>query len=82
MYALSKVGESYITEDCSQHCSCEKADSDLVCTSNECAANKECDVKEGIRACYCNSPYVSSGKECISKSLCQSQIWTNEYYAN
>ncbi|ELU10327.1 hypothetical protein CAPTEDRAFT_158152 [Capitella teleta] len=60
------VGVSYITEDCGQHCACEKAGGDLVCTNNACSANKVCSVKEGVRACYCKAPFVLDGAQCIT----------------
>ncbi|XP_075046014.1 IgGFc-binding protein-like [Mixophyes fleayi] len=44
-----KAGESVVSEDCSQRCSCQSGV--VSCASISCAANEVCQVREGLRSC-------------------------------
>jgi hypothetical protein len=59
---LPNAGE-WVAPDCSQKCTCGQ-DGQLRCTSMECDESATCDVKGGVRDCYCNEGYAGDGINC------------------
>ena len=58
MALLPQAGDSYVTEDCSKTCKCEKAGGELECTDSPCNKLETCTVQNGVRDCYCLAPAV------------------------
>ncbi|XP_071835509.1 uncharacterized protein [Apostichopus japonicus] len=61
--------ETYFNNDCTQKCSC--SNNRLICEDNRCSTNAVCDVRDGLRKCYCNEGYGGDGYICESLSDCQ-----------
>ncbi|PIK59709.1 Fibrinogen C domain-containing protein 1-A [Apostichopus japonicus] len=61
--------ETYFNNDCTQKCSC--SNNRLICQDNRCSTNAVCDVRDGVRKCYCIEGYEGDGYICESLSDCQ-----------
>lgn len=46
-----QVGDRFITEDCSQNCTCTDSSS-VVCDDMQCKEQEECTTADQIRGCY------------------------------
>nr|XP_046181870.1 IgGFc-binding protein-like [Oncorhynchus gorbuscha] len=46
-----KIGESVLSEDCQELCTCS-ASGDVKCETTKCKADESCQVKDGHRGCY------------------------------
>ncbi|PIK37121.1 putative angiopoietin-4-like [Apostichopus japonicus] len=57
-------GETYVNDECTQKCSCNN--NQLACEDYICSTNAECDVRNGVRQCYCNEGYEGDGETCES----------------
>ncbi|XP_071835340.1 uncharacterized protein [Apostichopus japonicus] len=55
-------GQTYVNDDCTQHCSCNN--NQLICEDYVCNTNAVCDVRNGVRQCYCNEGYEGDGENC------------------
>ncbi|PIK34072.1 putative IgGFc-binding protein [Apostichopus japonicus] len=67
----------YVTEDCSQRCTCNYGA--VECTDNVCPADSTCELRNNIRECYCNDGYNWDGQQCSSApAFCQ--IWGDPNY--
>ncbi|XP_071837312.1 uncharacterized protein [Apostichopus japonicus] len=56
-------GETFVSDDCTQKCSC--SNNRLTCEVDySCSTNAVCDVKNGVRQCYCNEGYEGDGETC------------------
>ncbi|PIK52880.1 putative zonadhesin-like [Apostichopus japonicus] len=55
-------GQTYVNDDCTQKCSCN--DNQLTCAAYSCSTNAVCDVRDGVRQCYCNEGYDGDGENC------------------
>ncbi|PIK40180.1 putative zonadhesin, partial [Apostichopus japonicus] len=53
-------GETFVNDDCTQKCSCNN--NQLTCEDYRCSTNAVCDVRDGVRKCYCNEGYEGDGK--------------------
>ena len=60
---LIQVGSRWVKEDCSSVCHCQNGE--LNCTHYECSEFAECDVRNGIRDCYCEEGFVGNGQQCV-----------------
>ncbi|XP_062394660.1 IgGFc-binding protein-like [Sardina pilchardus] len=68
-----KSGETVVSEDCLQKCTC--VDGVFSCeNTNECATEQVCAIREGLRNCYQVDP--CKAKECREKEMCV-KIGTN-----
>ncbi|XP_063772514.1 zonadhesin-like [Pseudophryne corroboree] len=63
-----KAGDTFITDDCSQNCSCTEG-SFLVCDSMECADGEECTTSNQIRGCYIPGPCLEN--PCQNGGTCE-----------
>ncbi|PIK38964.1 hypothetical protein BSL78_24193 [Apostichopus japonicus] len=55
-------GETYVNDDCTQNCSCNN--NQLTCENYRCSTDAVCDVRDGVRKCYCNEGYKGNGETC------------------
>ncbi|XP_071835342.1 uncharacterized protein [Apostichopus japonicus] len=65
-------GQTYVNDDCTQHCSCNN--NQLICEDYVCNTNAVCDVRNGVRQCYCNEGFEGDGENCppsVSYRDCQ-----------
>ena len=60
---LFQAGASYITEDCSEVCSCQEGQ--LDCTDYGCGDFANCGVQNGVRDCYCQNGFKGDGQVCF-----------------
>ncbi|XP_071498841.1 IgGFc-binding protein-like, partial [Diadema antillarum] len=56
-------GESSISANCSQQCSCSGGT--VSCEPLSCDPNEECAIKGGVRDCYCRENYQREGEVCV-----------------
>lgn len=57
-------GQEWLTEDCSQACSC--AAGEAVCFPNACHALEECSLNAlGVRGCYCQNNFTRTDDVCV-----------------
>ncbi|XP_071836656.1 uncharacterized protein [Apostichopus japonicus] len=57
-------GETYVNDDCTQKCSCNN--NQLICEDDySCSTDAVCDLKNGVRQCYCNEGYEGDGETCV-----------------
>ncbi|XP_071837113.1 uncharacterized protein [Apostichopus japonicus] len=59
-------GELYINDRCTQKCSCNN--NQLTCAVYSCSTDAVCNVKNGVRKCYCNAGYEGNGETCTTSS--------------
>lgn len=59
---MFKEGEEVMFEDCTLMCSCRNGT--LECIELLCDENAECDIRGGVRNCFCNEGYVGNGTFC------------------
>ncbi|XP_071835459.1 uncharacterized protein [Apostichopus japonicus] len=59
-------GEASVNNDCTRKCSC--SNNQLTCADYICITNAVCDVRDGVRKCYCNEGYEGDGETCVSLS--------------
>ncbi|PIK35695.1 putative zonadhesin [Apostichopus japonicus] len=57
-------GETSVNDDCTQKCSCNN--NRLTCEDYRCSTDAVCDVRDGVRKCYCNEGYEGDGETCTS----------------
>ncbi|PIK44423.1 putative IgGFc-binding protein [Apostichopus japonicus] len=55
-------GEEVMFEDCTLTCFCQNGT--LECTEIFCDENAECDIRGGVRNCFCNDGFVGNGTFC------------------
>ena len=51
---------------CGEWCTCSSGE--IQCESISCDVNAVCALRDGIRACYCNPPFLGNGLQCNRKS--------------
>ena len=61
----SQVGGSFVSQDCSQTCSCDEAGGELNCRELTCTEHEACVIQGGVRGCYCNEPFQLIDGECL-----------------
>ncbi|KAM9316559.1 uncharacterized protein PAF06_007599 [Gastrophryne carolinensis] len=54
-----KIGDSLVTEDCSQKCTCTNSSS-VVCDDMQCNEDEQCTTSNQIRGCYIPSPCLEN----------------------
>ncbi|PIK39729.1 putative microfibril-associated glycoprotein 4-like [Apostichopus japonicus] len=59
-------GELYINDRCTQKCFCNN--NQLTCAVYRCSTDAVCNVKNGVRKCYCNAGYEGNGETCTTSS--------------
>ena len=59
-----QVGESFVSDDCSEKCFCPEPKADLECTKQECPENQECVLKDGFFVCECQPPFAMVDGAC------------------
>lgn len=58
-----QAGDGFISEDCSEECSC--VEGVLTCEMlDPCHDNAQCELRDGIRGCYCDDGYQGDGITC------------------
>ncbi|KAM7331791.1 hypothetical protein ACRRTK_008499 [Alexandromys fortis] len=65
-----KLGDSYVTDDCSQHCTCASQGT-LLCEPYGCRAGEACTVANFTRGCFRDSPCLQN--PCHNDGRCQEQ---------
>lgn len=68
-------GEEWYSEDCSERCLC--LDTGVDCNSYSCPDKSVCDVRDGLRKCYCPSQYVMVDEACRRGMLFLPLLITN-----
>ncbi|KAM3931812.1 zonadhesin-like [Leptodactylus fuscus] len=63
-----KKGETFITDDCSQNCTCTET-SFVICNSIQCKPEEECTTANQIRGCYIPSPCLEN--PCENGGTCE-----------
>jgi len=58
------VGESFISDDCSETCSCDSPGAALNCRDTSCSGLEQCVVVEGVRTCVCEAPAITVDGTC------------------
>ncbi|XP_077996404.1 alpha-tectorin-like [Glandiceps talaboti] len=59
------VGSESVNLLCTERCSCN-AGGNHVCTGIACDENAGCEIRDGVRDCYCNDGYLGDGISCIN----------------
>ncbi|XP_077995227.1 uncharacterized protein LOC144448802 [Glandiceps talaboti] len=59
------VGDTFVTEGCSQECTCYNNRS-LICDDVACHENSTCAAMEGVYGCHCKTGFVGSGVDCAA----------------
>ncbi|XP_006822523.1 alpha-tectorin-like, partial [Saccoglossus kowalevskii] len=57
------VGDQFIDDVCNQQCTCN-ATNNMVCSPIFCDTNATCDVRGGLRGCFCDEGYTGNGFSC------------------
>ncbi|PIK34070.1 putative IgGFc-binding protein [Apostichopus japonicus] len=72
------AGDGFISEDCSEECSC--VEGVLTCEMlDPCHDNAQCELRDGIRGCYCDDGYQGDGITCEEAvGICN--IWGDPHY--
>ncbi|XP_071839367.1 IgGFc-binding protein-like isoform X2 [Apostichopus japonicus] len=70
-------GEEVMNEDCSEVCRC--TETGLDCSANTCPSKSTCDVKNGIRNCYCPDQYVMKDLTC-ERGPCVCSVFGNIHF--
>ncbi|XP_038059591.1 IgGFc-binding protein-like [Patiria miniata] len=71
-------GAVWISPDCSEKCLCGNAGS-VQCSILECHESASCEIKNGVRDCYCQNGFVESGLECTrGPGTCT--VWGDPHY--
>ncbi|XP_071838865.1 IgGFc-binding protein-like isoform X2 [Apostichopus japonicus] len=70
-------GEEVMNEDCSEVCRC--TETGLDCSANTCPSKATCDVKNGIRNCYCPDQYVMKDGTC-ERGPCVCSVFGNPHF--
>ncbi|XP_051018087.1 LOW QUALITY PROTEIN: zonadhesin [Acomys russatus] len=65
-----KLGDSFVTDDCSQHCTCA-SQGILLCEPYGCRAGESCMVANFTRGCFRDSPCLQN--PCHNDGRCQEQ---------
>ncbi|GAB1290326.1 Zonadhesin [Apodemus speciosus] len=65
-----KLGDSFVTSDCSQHCTCAGQGA-LLCESYGCRAGESCTVANFTRGCFQDSPCLQN--PCHNDGRCEEQ---------
>ncbi|CAH7260280.1 Zan [Phodopus roborovskii] len=65
-----KLGDSFVTDDCSQHCTCASQGT-LLCEPYGCRAGESCTVANFTRGCFRDSPCLQN--PCHNDGRCQEQ---------
>ncbi|XP_076779413.1 zonadhesin [Arvicanthis niloticus] len=65
-----KLGDSFVTSDCSQHCTCA-SQGILLCEPYGCRAGESCMVANFTRGCYQDSPCLQN--PCHNDGQCEEQ---------
>nr|XP_048289896.1 zonadhesin isoform X4 [Myodes glareolus] len=65
-----KLGDSYVTDDCSQHCTCASQGT-LLCEPYGCRVGEACTVANFTRGCFRDSPCLQN--PCRNDGRCQEQ---------
>ncbi|KAJ8031643.1 IgGFc-binding protein [Holothuria leucospilota] len=63
-----QVGEKWTNEDCTRHCKC--TEDGIQCQDYSCPRKSTCDVKNGIRDCYCLPGYSMRDGACERVTIC------------
>ena len=73
MLFFLQLMQSYVKDDCSLRCHCLGINY-VECKSLVCGSNSVCDVRDGVRGCYCVDGYelLADGKTCQRKSVIRS----------
>ena len=61
--------DKFVTEDCGETCPCIGND-DVECNRFVCGNNAVCDVRSGVRGCFCKDDkfeMLADGKTCACK---------------
>ena len=61
---ILQAGETWISNDCTSKCTCHHGDN-YDCEPYMCHQYAECDVRDGVRGCYCNNNYEGDGLNCV-----------------
>ncbi|PIK34071.1 putative IgGFc-binding protein [Apostichopus japonicus] len=70
-------GEEYTYPDCSRHCTCNNGNTN--CVASTCDPDATCEIKNGVRDCYCNDGYTGDGQTCAdAPGICY--IWGDPHY--
>ncbi|PIK53132.1 putative IgGFc-binding protein [Apostichopus japonicus] len=75
--AYIKRGEEWYSEDCSERCLC--LDTGADCNSYSCPDTSVCDVRDGLRKCYCPSQYVMVDEAC-RRGPCVCNVYGDPHY--
>ena len=62
---FDKVGDVWVAPDCSSRCVC-MGSKQVLCERRQCNESAQCDVKNGMRDCYCNDGFVGDGINCAT----------------
>ena len=65
----NKVGESILSSDCSQKCTCVEGETEMICENSDCAPNSMCTIKDAQRVCVCPPTHDGDGKTCARKFI-------------
>ncbi|XP_052610950.1 LOW QUALITY PROTEIN: zonadhesin [Peromyscus californicus insignis] len=65
-----KLGDSFVTDNCSQHCTCASQGT-LLCEPYGCRAGESCTVANFTRGCFRDSPCLQN--PCHNDGRCQEQ---------
>ncbi|KAJ8038778.1 IgGFc-binding protein [Holothuria leucospilota] len=71
------AGESFVSEDCSERCTCMAGNT--TCVPMSCDEFATCEVRNGIRDCYCIRGFRWDGEKCTrAPALCVA--WGDPHY--
>lgn len=62
-----QIGETFLTTDCAQTCTCTKTSREVQCQKSDCAKNSMCTIENGHRVCICPPSYKGNGQACLRK---------------
>ncbi|PIK62565.1 putative IgGFc-binding protein [Apostichopus japonicus] len=64
---MMEVGDQYISDNCDEICHCKTTG--LECTSYSCHKKANCELKDGIRNCFCGNGYSGDGQTCTGSDI-------------